>query len=276
MPLIAVFDNLAEWLNKPFFHLGDWDLTAFILIRLVLYPVLAILLAKWIRRGVRKALKRHPHIDDASQKAIATVVYYITFIIGILVALNAAGMPIQNLAVFSGAIGLGIGLGLQQIAQNFLSGILLLAGRTVRNGDWLTYDGQEGSVEDIGFYSTLIRTPEDGELVVPNSQLLNGKVINWTRKRNLRRIGVVLPLSHRQDTDKCQQVLLEAIADCPGVLSDPKPSASIKAIRASGADWDVSAWTNEHVSSPGVISSRLVARCLEACREKGIEIAPSA
>lgn len=276
MPALAVLEDLAEWLNRPFFHLGDWDLTAFALIRLVLYPVLAILLAKWVRRGARRALKRHPHIDDASQKAIATVVYYVSLIIGILVALNAAGMPIENLAVFSGAIGLGIGLGLQQIAQNFLSGILLLAGRSVRSGDWLTYDGHEGSVEDIGFYSTLIRTPDDGELVVPNSQLLNGKVINWTRKRNLRRVGIVLPLSHRQDTDACQVVLLDAISGCPGVLAEPKPSASIRAIRASGADWDVAVWTSEHVSSPAVLSSRVVARCLEACREKGIEIAPSA
>ncbi|MBI5705721.1 MAG: mechanosensitive ion channel [Armatimonadetes bacterium] len=273
MPHLAVFDDLAEWLNRPFFHLGEWDLTAFVMIRLVLYPVLAILLAKWIRRGVRRGLKRHPHIDEATHRAIATVVYYVSLIIGVLVALNAAGMPIQNLAVFSGAIGLGIGLGLQQIAQNFLSGILLLTGRSVRTGDWLTYDGHEGSVEDIGFYSTLIRTPDDGEMIVPNSQLLNGKVINWTRKRALRRITVAMPLSHKHETEQCQRVLLEAVAGCPGVLNDPKPSVAIKGVRAAGADWDVSVWTSEHVSSPGVLSSRLVARCLEACRENGIELA---
>ena len=137
----------SDWLNHPFLHLGEWDLTAFVLIRLVLYPAIAVFIAKWLRRVVRRTLKRQPHFDEASQKGIATVVYYVALAVGFLVALNAAGMPIQSLAVFSGAIGLGVGLGLQQFAQNFLSGIILLAGKTVRVGDWITYHRQEGPGE---------------------------------------------------------------------------------------------------------------------------------
>lgn len=266
----AMFQAFIDWLNHPLVHIGEWDITAFVLIRLVLYPALAVLAAKWVRRLTRRGLRKRGQLDEATQKSVAAIVYYVVLGIGLIVALNAAGMPLQSLAVFSGAFGLGVGLGLQQFAQNFLSGLIILLARPVRPGDWISYDGQEGSVEDVGAYSTIVRTPEDGELVVPNSQILNGKVVNWTRKRTLRMTSIQVPLAHGVEIELVREVLIQALSGCEGVLSEPKPAASVKNVRPGGVDWSLSAWTSEYVSRPGALASKMYDAALAACAKEGI------
>lgn len=264
--------SVETWLNEPLLHLGDWDLSAFVLIRLIVYPLLAVVAARLVRRYLMKGLQKRQHLDQASRNTIATVGYYLALFLGLAVALNAAEMPIQNLAVFSGAIGLGLGLGLQQFAQNFFSGLIVLFARPVRVGDWVTVDGSEGEVKEIGVYSALVHTAEDGELVIPNAQLLNGKVINWTRSRMLRRVSVTVSLSRTADLGRLKEVLLAGAHAADGSISKPAPSVKVLAVRKDAADLEVLAYTKALVTNPSHFSSNLLEAIEGACRAAKIDM----
>ena len=122
-------------------------------------------------------------------------------------------------------------------------------------------------------YSTLVRTPDDGELVIPNAQILNGKVVNWTRKRRLRRVSVSVPLSLATTPEKLSTILSDAAKECKGVLNDPAPTASLRSLRPTGGDWEVSAWTSDFADKPQILAAALMSASLDACKRHGVEVA---
>ncbi len=261
-----------ERLDQPILQTDTWNLTWLGLIRLALYPLLAILIAKWVRKAIRVGLNRRWGVDRSTQNPVATVVYYLLLALGMIVALTAAGLPVQSIAVFSGAIGLGIGLGLQQVAQNFLCGVILLVTRPIRVRDWISRESLEGSVESIGVYSTIIRTLDDAEVVIPNSDLVNGILINWTRERRLRRIKLPVGVAYASDVRAVTDILLEAARASEDVVEDPPPFVQLMGYGASSVDFELVVFTLTRFATPDLLRSELYYKIWDLFQERGVQI----
>jgi small-conductance mechanosensitive channel len=187
------------------------------------------------------------------------------------VALAAAGFEISQLAIVIGALGVGIGFGLQNVVNNFVSGLILMFERPIQPGDVVEVSGTSGKVREIGMRATTLTTFEGADVVVPNGMLLNEKLINWTLSDMDRRIDVNVGVAYGSDPRRVAELLLEVTKATPGVASQPEPNVLFTGFGASSLDFGIRAWTNEFGEWVG-IRTELSMRVYEALRAAGIAI----
>jgi potassium-dependent mechanosensitive channel len=185
--------------------------------------------------------------DVGIQYTISTILQYVILIFGILMALNVLGFPLANLALIMGALGVGIGLGLQNIVSNFFSGLVLLIERPIKVGDMLVIDGQWGEVKQIRIRSTVFQTYDKSVMIIPNSELTASKILNWTHfGRGSSRITLKLGVAYGTDISLVTRLLKEVCAGNARVLKDPPPQALFVAYGESSLDFSIMA----HVAMP--------------------------
>ena len=179
----------------------------------------------WIKRRVEHALGRTP-MDRGARETLVTMSGYIIVAIAILVALGVAGLEFSNLAIIAGALSVGIGFGLQNIVNNFVSGLILLFERPVKTGDWIVVGNTEGYVKRISIRSTQIETFDSADVIVPNSELISGQVTNWMLHDVHGRARVPVGVAYGSDTEMVKQLLLEVARAHSDVVTDgryPEP-----------------------------------------------------
>lgn len=195
--------------------------------------------------------------DIGMREAMGAIVRYGTITLGVLVILQSAGINLTSLNVLVGAIGVGLGFGLQNITNNFFSGLILLFERPVRIGDRVEVDGVAGEVREIAARATTIVTDEHVAIIVPNSQLISERVTNWSRPSSLTAYVVALHVSHASDPESVRRVLLAAAAAHPDVL--PEPPAEVEFVEAglAGLRFQLQVWTKTHLKTAGTLKSDL-------------------
>jgi small-conductance mechanosensitive channel len=203
--------------------------------------------------------------------SVASLSYYALLLAGLLVALAAAGFETSQLAIVFGAVGLGVGLGLQNVVNNFVSGLILMFERPIQPGDVVEVSGTSGTVRDIGMRATTLTTFEGADVVVPNGALLNEKLINWTLSDMNRRIDVNVGVNYGADARRVLEVLKEVTQGAPGIAENPAPSVLFIGFGANSLDFGIRAWTN-NFGEWVAIRSELTIRVLDALRNAGIEI----
>ncbi len=214
----------------------------------VLLFCFSVWLAFWVARAVRAIL--HYEVLPAMSlprgvgNSIASLSYYALIIAGLSAALVAAGFEMSQLTIVLGALGVGIGLGLQGVVNNFVSGLILMFERPIQPGDVIEIGGAAGRVQDIGMRATRLRTFDGADLVVPNGALLSEKLTNWTLTDMKRRVEVSVSVAYGSDPRKAQELLLATARSTPGVASDPEPAAIFSALGDNGLEFVVRAWTN--------------------------------
>ncbi|MCI2261963.1 DUF3772 domain-containing protein [Xanthomonas indica] len=211
--------------------------------KVVLYPgaiaraVLVLLLGlgvmQYLHRWLTQTYLPKTELDDGSRNSISTVARYVGIILAALWALAALGIGLERIALVVSALSVGIGFGLQSITQNFVSGLILLAERPVKIGDWIKIGDQEGDVRRISVRATEIQVGDRSTLIVPNSELITKTLRNMTLAGPLGRVQIQFAVSLGTDVTKLRALLLELYAAHPGVLDDPAPSVFIDSI-ASG------------------------------------------
>lgn len=241
--------------------------------------VLAFALTLWISihlaRIVAAVLDNDmlPRVDLGRGVAgsVSKLTQYIILSIGILLALAAAGVELQNLALLATAFSIGIGFGLQTLVNNFVSGLILMFERPVQIGDVVEVSGRTGEVRRIGIRSSTVRLFDGAELVVPNGNLISNDLINWTLSDKFRRIEIVVGVAYGSDLRRTKEIL-EACANAhPDISENPPPSALFAEFADSSIDFALRCWT---IPSDRVfgIRSDLAIRVSEALAEAGIEI----
>jgi potassium-dependent mechanosensitive channel len=241
----------------------------------VLVFAVSILIAWWVARGVRQLLGEQLSARQSLPRGVASSVaslsYYGLMLLGFLVALSAAGFKVGQLAFVFGALGVGIGFGLQNIVNNFVSGLVLMFERPLRPGDVVDVAGVSGRVRAIGMRATSIRTFDGADVVVPNGSILSSSLVNWTLVDHHRRIEIDVGVVYGCDPARVV-ALLEAVArETPGIAAEPAPSAVMKGYGDSSLDFALRAWTTDFDSWVG-IRSNLLMRVLDALNANGIEI----
>jgi small-conductance mechanosensitive channel len=212
-------------------------------------------------------------LDRSLQYAIAQIVSNVVLIVGIFVVLDNAGIHLGALTVFAGAVGVGVGFGLQNIASNFISGLVILAERPITVGDRVEVAGIVGQVQHIRARSTVIVTNDNITMIVPNSKFIDSPVTNWTYGDPRVRFRIPVGVAYGSDIDKVRAALIAAGKENPHTLSDPEPSVFLEKFGENSIEFELVVWSSEMSYRPRRYRSDLNFAIEKKLREAGIEIA---
>ncbi|WP_374383772.1 mechanosensitive ion channel domain-containing protein [Thermomonas sp.] len=252
-------------------EVGEIELSLGSLLVFVLGLVLAVTVARLVRFLLREQVLPTMSLPRGVDNSIASLTYYALLFVGLLAALAAAGFQIGQLTFLFGAMGVGIGLGLQDVVKNFVSGLILMFERPVQPGDVVDVSGTSGRVGEIGMRATTIRTFDGADVVVPNGMLLADKFTNWTLHDQHRRIDVAVGVAYGSDPERVAALLLEVVKGTPGMVDVPAPAVLFSGFGASSLDFAVRGWTHDFDNWPS-IRSQLATRLYAALVQAGIEI----
>jgi potassium-dependent mechanosensitive channel len=265
--------DIRDWFKQLFFgiEVGQFRISlARILLGIVLFIALLFatrLLQRWLRE---KALQQ-TRMDPGIVNSIDTVVGYVGIALAALLAVSYAGLDITNLAIVAGALSVGIGFGLQSIVNNFVSGLILLIERPIKVGDRIVVGDQQGLVRRISVRATEIETFDRASLIVPNSELITGRVLNWTHRDSLVSVNIKVGVGYGSDPVQVVAILKKCADDHPEVLRHPPPGAIFEKFGDSALMFSLGISLPDIANSSRVQSELRIAM-LTALREANIEI----
>ncbi|WP_428656453.1 small-conductance mechanosensitive channel MscS [Photobacterium satsumensis] len=198
------------------------------------------IITKSIANGVAKMLRRKD-MDEAVVEFLQSLVRYLLFVIVLIAALGRVGVQTASVVAVIGAAGLAIGLALQGSLSNFAAGVLIVAFRPFKSGDFVEIGGVSGSVESIQVFSTILNTPDNKMVVVPNSSVIGGPITNYSRHKT-RRIDLVIGVSYDADLKHTKAVLTRVIEADARILKDPEPTIGVLALADSSVNFAVRPW----------------------------------
>jgi small-conductance mechanosensitive channel len=202
--------------------------------------------------------------------AVSKVTYYVLLVLFFLAALANAGFELSKFTLVTGALGVGVGFGLQNIVNNFVSGLILLFERPIRVGDTVEIGGLVGKVRRIGARSSTIHTFQDAEVIVPNSDLVVKEVINWTLSSVRRRVDIPLSVAYGTDPERLISLLLELAVAHPAVIGNPKPEAYFLGFGESALNFELRFWTYQEEWFQ--LKSDVAVRLVKVLREANIDV----
>jgi len=191
--------------------------------------------------------------------------------IGLFLAIAAAGIPMDRITIILGALGVGIGFGLQTLVNNLVSGLIIAFEKPVNVGDIVDVDGQGGTMKSIGFRSSVISTWDGADVVMPNGDLLNSHLVNWTLAGNRKRVSIVLGLSYNADLQQCRQILADILEAEPRIMRNPGPVVQYEQFSSSTIDVKINFWT-KHIREASATRSDLIMAISAAFKTNNIAI----
>ena len=247
----------------------------------LLAAVLALLVALAISRLVRRALVRysehHEGIDPAGLYTVSRLLHYALLAVGVMFALEFAGLPLTRFAIFAGAVGVGLGFGLQSLFANFISGLVLLFGKSLKVGDFVELEsGVHGEVRDIKMLATRIVTNDNIDILVPNSEFVSGRVTNWTYREASRRLRVPFAVAYGSDKELVKKAAIEAATQVPFTLDlegKRRPQVWLVEFGSSSLGFELVVWLNaEATKRPSAVKASYLWALETALRKYCIEI----
>ncbi|MFZ9681807.1 MAG: mechanosensitive ion channel family protein [Cephaloticoccus sp.] len=260
------------WLNHPLFHLGKGTVTLHGIASFVVVLLAIVVVERVIRHQIVKRMLARTHLDESLRFGIERIVGYSILVLGLYIAIQNAGIDLSSLAVVAGAVGVGLGFGLQNIISNFISGIIILAERPVAIGDRVEVGGVAGQVAKISLRSTTVVTNDNISIIVPNSQFISETVTNWSHGDPKVQMRIPVGVAYGSDTDKVKEALLAVAREHPRVLTDPPPAVYFVEFGDSSLNFELGVWTQEMVRSPRRFRSDLNFAIDRKFREVGVEI----
>lgn len=251
--LESFFISLSSYLSYPLVSLGKSPVTLGTLLAGCVVVGLAMMASRVLRGSLRSVAQRRTAFSSSTLYTIERLIHYLVLIVGVFVALSVVGIDLSKLALVASALSVGIGFGLQAIFSNFVSGLIILVERALKVGDYVQLEsGVIGVVTEITVRATIITTLENAEVIVPNSEFVNGKVTNWTHTNNYCRLRIPFGVAYGTDKDNMRYVVLEAIKELPQTLLDfpgRAPVVIMKAFGESSLDFELLVWVKPEYAS---------------------------
>ncbi|MCV3736979.1 mechanosensitive ion channel family protein [Rhizobium sp. TRM96647] len=265
--------DIESWAYQIFteIRVGSISISLIGILAGVLLFALGLVVTRWFQRWLDGTIMVRSHVDPGVRNSVRTAVGYAGVGLAGLIGISAAGINLSSLALVAGALSLGIGFGLQNIVSNFVSGLILLAERPFKVGDWVVAGTTEGFVKRISVRATEIETFQRQTIIVPNSVLINGQVGNWTHRNKLGRIEIPVSVFSGNDPRQVTELLLEVAATQP-VLRNPEPSVTFLGFSALTLDFELRAFVAD-VLDAGVIKTEMRTAILERLRQDDIALA---
>jgi small-conductance mechanosensitive channel len=265
-------DHLRELLYRSYFQVGGVNITAVFVFKALIFVVLLVVAARSVRWLLRNRILKHTGLTPGVQYAVEVFIGYVILALGFAIAIQSLGVNLSSLVLLGGAVGVGVGVGLQPVVNNFVSGIILLLERPVRVGDRVEIENLYGDVVRIAGRSTWVRTNDNVVIIVPNLEFITQRITNWTLNDQRVRLRLPIGVAYSAQPEVVRDTLLEVAGRNPGVLKDPKPDVIFKAFGDSSLDFELRVWTSTQVRTPMVLSSELYFAIFQAFSERSIEI----
>ena len=253
------------------FQIGELSLSLGSLVSFALATMVAFWLAKTIRQVLAEDILPGLSLPRGVGNSVSSLSYYVVLFLGLLAALAAAGFQVGQLTLVFGALGVGIGFGLQDVVRNFVAGLILMFERPLQRGDTVEVAGVLGQVREIGLRATIVTTFDGADVVVPNGMLLADKLINWTLNGTRRRVELAINTPYSADPQRTMDLLVEIARSVSGVAATPAPSAIMIGLAPGELQFSIRAWTKDF-SDWVQVRTELAMKVRAGLAEAGIEV----
>lgn len=270
--ILGNFSQLDAVLNQKLFVYNEVVFTTYRILFLVISTILLLVLSKKLHNLIYRRLFTRSRMSAGNRYVIATITRHLIHIIGFYIILVNAGFDFKTLTVILGALGVGIGFGLQHIINNFVSGILILFERPISVGDRVVVEGVEGNVVEINARATKVKTNDNITHIIPNGDFVTKRVINWSHEGRTVRNRIPVSVAYGEDPEKVKDALLAVAKADPNVLQNPKPDVLFKEFGDSSLNFELRVWTQSYISKPGVLKSDLNYAIAKKFKETDIEV----
>ena len=276
-PWKEVVSATHEALDYPLFTVGGAKITPGGTLWVLGILFAAWFTSRWLQRGLERYGKHRPEVSRPALYALGRVLHYLLIAVGIGVALSSIGLDLTKVAFFASALGVGIGFGLQTVVNNFISGLILLFERSLKIGDFVELEsGVTGEVTDISIRATRVTTNDNIDILVPNSEFVNGRVTSWTLRETARRIKIKFGVAYGTDKELVKKAALEAADAVPFTFASEGPRRSqvwLVGFGDSSLDFQLVVWlTADAVKRPGAVQAAYYWALDDALGKYGIEV----
>lgn len=237
-----VIDALSKFIKNDV-HIGSANFSFGDILTFIIVIYLSVLLSRFLQVILEKDILSKFNLKKGIPYTVGLMARYTVITLGIFLAVTAAGLPVGSLGILIGAMGVGIGFGLQNIFNNLVSGLILLFERPIQIGDTIKVGELTGNVKSIGIRSSNVRTFDGAEVIVPNGQFISNEVINWTLSDHQRRIEVIAGVAYGSDPHLVKKILIEGLEKHPDILDDPSPNVYFNDLGESSLDFRILFWT---------------------------------
>ncbi|MBA2379551.1 MAG: mechanosensitive ion channel [Blastocatellia bacterium] len=272
--LFSIRETIFEYARAVLawgFSYGSFTITVGDVVLFIITIWVAVMVSRLIRFVLEEDIYPRVEIGGGVSYAVSTMLHYTIIVLGFLLAVAALGVDFSNFAIIAGAVGIGIGFGLQNIINNFVSGLILLFERPVKVGDTIQLGEHMGSLKQIGLRASVLRTVGGSDVIVPNSQLISDEVINWTMYDKQRRIDIPVGVAYGTDADQVLAILTGVTTGVHDILDDPAPRALFLAFGDNSLDFELRLWT-DNTDRWVALRSEMMVAVNNALNEAGIEI----
>ena len=277
--LIDVLPKVIGALETVSFSVGNVDISAYGIIRVLVFGILLFWLGRASNNMGKDIIRNQKKLDVSTKEVFAKLFEVALFCVIFLLLLNIMGINLTALAVFGGAVGVGLGLGLQSIASNFISGIIILLDRSLTVGDYVELDdGSKGFVREFKMRYAVLETYDGKDILVPNEKFINSLLVNWTHKDSKQRYRIDFSVAYKTDIRSMVEIIKEAVAEHPQVISGEdvaiefRPDCEIDSFGDSGVNMFVEFWMEGVDDGQNRVGGDLLLLVFETLREHDIEI----
>lgn len=270
--LTGLLPEIEALLEGIKFSVGKTRFSLLSALQAAFWIVVTVLVALWAGSALEARLMRAQALHSSLRVVLARLGKAVLLVIAVLIVLPVVGIDLTVLSVFGGALGVGLGLGLQKIASNYLSGFIVLLDRSIRIGDWVTADGHYGEVRQITTRYTVVRSLSGVEAIIPNDALVTSTVLNHTYGDKSLRLALKVTVSYGSDMPAVLALLREIAMGHPRVLRDPEPVALVTHLADSGVEVELGYWIDDPERGRANVGSDLSLQVLAEFRARGIEI----
>jgi small-conductance mechanosensitive channel len=270
--LIGWLPDIIQALDDLAISFGDSRLSLLAILQLLLAIVFFFVMASWLTRLIEKQARRSPYINASMQVMLTKISKFTLYGLAVLFALKSVGIDLTAFAVFSGAIGVGIGFGLQRIFSNFISGFILLFDRSIRPGDVISVGDRFGWVQSLHARYVVVKDRDGVETLIPNENLITSEVTNWSYTDRAVRTKIPVQISYENDPEVAMNLLIEATIDKPRILKKPEPAARLLGFGDNGIDLELRIWINDPEEGVASVVSDVNLSIWKSFKEHNISI----
>ncbi len=268
----GLLPDVIEYLDDIVFHVGKQKLTLWQISQGLLWVVITLLGALWLSGAIEARLMRADTLHSSLRVVFARVAKSLLVLFAVLIVLPLVGIDLTVLSVFGGAIGVGLGFGMQKIASNYVSGFIILLDRSIRIGDLITADNFYGEVKNITTRYVVVRALDGREAIIPNEMLITTTVLNHSYSSRQIRVALQVQVAYKDDPEQAMRLLEDVARKHKRVIADPPPKAFLVRFGESGIDLELGVWIDDPEVGMLNVRSELNLEVWRAFRDAGIEI----
>jgi small-conductance mechanosensitive channel len=264
--------SIRDFLDIPLFKLGETHVTLWAILYLVILLVLLFYLTAKLKYFIVARLLAKSSIEIGVRQAVGSIIRYGVVAVGFVIIFETVGIDLSALTILAGALGIGVGFGLQNITNNLVSGLIILFERPIKVGDRIEVGTVVGDVMKISLRATTVRTNDNIAIIIPNSDFVSSKVTNWSYTDRDVRFNIPVGVSYSSDPEAVKRILLEVADEHSGVLKAPEPDVIFEGFGESPLNFLLRVWTREYITRPYILRSELNFAIKKKFKEHGIEI----